>query len=94
MTGTNCDFFTQNQSRSYLNHLVHALITLTLDTAAWADSRPKCFTLRKLAAGICRMESRAGKDVLEERKTEDLILLVRDAISTGNYRSVITAKHR
>jgi hypothetical protein len=22
MTGTNCDLFTQNQSRSYLNHLV------------------------------------------------------------------------
>ena len=22
MTGTNCDFFTHNQSRSYLNHLV------------------------------------------------------------------------
>ena len=23
MTGTNCDLFTHNQSRSYLNHLVH-----------------------------------------------------------------------
>jgi hypothetical protein len=23
MTGTNCDLFTYNQSRSYLNHLVH-----------------------------------------------------------------------
>ena len=22
MTGTNCDYFTHNQSRSYLNHLV------------------------------------------------------------------------
>ena len=60
---------------------IHALITITLDTAAWADSRP-----RKLAAGIFRTESRAGKDVVEERKTEDLIFLVRDAISTGNYR--------
>jgi hypothetical protein len=25
MTGTNCDLFTHNQSRSYLNHLVHPL---------------------------------------------------------------------
>jgi hypothetical protein len=25
MTGTNCDLFTHNQSRSYLNHLVCAL---------------------------------------------------------------------
>ena len=25
MTGTNCDLFTNNQSRSYLNHLVHIL---------------------------------------------------------------------
>ena len=25
MTGTNCDLFTHNQSRSYLNHLVHTL---------------------------------------------------------------------
>ena len=25
MTGTNCDLFTHNQSRSYLNHLVHSL---------------------------------------------------------------------
>jgi hypothetical protein len=25
MTGTNCDLFTQNQSRSYLNHLVYSL---------------------------------------------------------------------
>jgi hypothetical protein len=24
MTGTNCDLFKYNQSRSYLNHLVHA----------------------------------------------------------------------
>ena len=24
MTGTNCDLFTHNQSRSYLNHLVHS----------------------------------------------------------------------
>jgi hypothetical protein len=23
MTGTNCDFFTHNQSQSYLNHLVY-----------------------------------------------------------------------
>jgi hypothetical protein len=23
MTGTNCDLFTHNQSRSYLNHIVH-----------------------------------------------------------------------
>ena len=26
MTGTNCDLFTHNQSRSYLNHLVHGTI--------------------------------------------------------------------
>ena len=25
MTGTNCDLFTHNQSRSYLNHLVYVL---------------------------------------------------------------------
>jgi hypothetical protein len=25
MTGTNCDLFTHNQSRSYLNHLVHRI---------------------------------------------------------------------
>ena len=25
MTGTNCDLFTHNQSRSYLNHLVHPI---------------------------------------------------------------------
>ena len=30
MTGTNCDLFTHNQSRSYLNHLVIALnVTVT-----------------------------------------------------------------
>ena len=27
MTGTNCDFFTHNQSRSYLNHLVPTTLT-------------------------------------------------------------------
>jgi hypothetical protein len=27
MTGTNCDLFTHNQSRSYLNHLVHAVLS-------------------------------------------------------------------
>jgi hypothetical protein len=27
MTGTNCDLFTHNQSRSYLNHLVHMTVT-------------------------------------------------------------------
>jgi hypothetical protein len=26
MTGTNCDLFTNKQSRSYLNHLVHTYI--------------------------------------------------------------------
>jgi hypothetical protein len=26
MTGTNCDLFTHNQSRSYLNHLVHQIL--------------------------------------------------------------------
>jgi hypothetical protein len=26
MTGTNCDLFTHNQSRSYLNHLVYIYI--------------------------------------------------------------------
>jgi hypothetical protein len=30
MTGTNCDLFTHNQSRSYLNHLVLSLTTLVL----------------------------------------------------------------
>jgi hypothetical protein len=25
MTGTNCDLFTHNQSRSYLNHLVYTV---------------------------------------------------------------------
>jgi hypothetical protein len=30
MTGTNCDLFTQNQSRSYLNHLVHRSTSLFL----------------------------------------------------------------
>jgi hypothetical protein len=26
MTGTNCDLFTHNQSRSYLNHLVYGCV--------------------------------------------------------------------
>jgi hypothetical protein len=30
MTGTNCDLFTHNQSRSYLNHLVYIWILLTV----------------------------------------------------------------
>jgi hypothetical protein len=30
MTGTNCDLFTHNQSRSYLNHLVHTCTCKTL----------------------------------------------------------------
>jgi hypothetical protein len=30
MTGTNCDLFTHNQSRSYLNHLVHTLMRPSL----------------------------------------------------------------
>jgi hypothetical protein len=29
MTGTNCDLFTHNQSRSYLNHLVQSYGILT-----------------------------------------------------------------
>jgi hypothetical protein len=29
MTGTNCGLFTHNQSRSYLNHLVHTNYTDT-----------------------------------------------------------------
>jgi hypothetical protein len=28
MTGTNCDLFTHNQSRSYLNHLVYIFLTV------------------------------------------------------------------
>ena len=32
MTGTNCDLFTHNQSRSYLNHLVLYQVTLLSDT--------------------------------------------------------------
>jgi hypothetical protein len=31
MTGTNCDLFTHNQSRSYLNHLVYASTTSCKD---------------------------------------------------------------
>jgi hypothetical protein len=29
MTGTNCDLFTHNQLRSYLNHLVYLILFLT-----------------------------------------------------------------
>jgi hypothetical protein len=32
MTGTNCDLFTHNQSRSYLNHLVKFVCNIILNT--------------------------------------------------------------
>ena len=35
MTGTNCDLFTHNQSRSYLNHLVHRVIPGGIAAEAW-----------------------------------------------------------
>jgi hypothetical protein len=36
MTGTNCDLFTHNQSRSYLNHLV--LVEIMLNTKKVVNS--------------------------------------------------------
>jgi hypothetical protein len=33
MTGTNCDLFTHNQSRSYLNHLVFVSVSVRGGTA-------------------------------------------------------------
>jgi hypothetical protein len=36
MTGTNCDLFTHNQSRSYLNHLVYIHIASLFLCLSWA----------------------------------------------------------
>jgi hypothetical protein len=33
MTGTNCDLFTHNQSRSYLNHLVVVVVVVVVVVA-------------------------------------------------------------
>jgi hypothetical protein len=38
MTGTNCDLFTHNQSRSYLNHLVLKRISAFRSVCCWADT--------------------------------------------------------
>jgi hypothetical protein len=38
MTGTNCDLFTHNQSRSYLNHLVQSLHKL--ENCTFFNKRP------------------------------------------------------
>jgi hypothetical protein len=38
MTGTNCDLFTHKQSRSYLNHLVHADVRTDIRAAVCSST--------------------------------------------------------
>jgi hypothetical protein len=54
MTGTNCDLFTHNQSRSYLNHLVHTQHTLTDENGHVAKKFHKKTTLHLELTNITR----------------------------------------
>jgi hypothetical protein len=49
MTGTNCDLFTHNQSRSYLNHLVFGTIFTEQGNLSGIPST--------LYSGLSRLES-------------------------------------
>jgi hypothetical protein len=41
MTGTNCDLFTHNQSRSYLNHLVKRKVLQIPNNSVFDASSPR-----------------------------------------------------
>jgi hypothetical protein len=47
MTGTNCDVFTRNQSRSYLNHLVFNAFLLLHGKNGYANV-PQCYVMGTL----------------------------------------------
>jgi hypothetical protein len=51
MTGTNCDLFTHNQSRSYLNHLV---ISSGIVSYFSACSEQRCTLMLRTCDAICR----------------------------------------
>jgi hypothetical protein len=52
MTGTNCDLFTHNQSRSYLNHLVYVSINAIILIKPYCYTRKPNRTLSQLAADL------------------------------------------
>jgi hypothetical protein len=68
MTGTNCDWFTHNQSRSYMNHLVtefkcfatvagifdyaYSLMSLVVCSRITTDSCPFNYVVKKIYLNV------------------------------------------
>ena len=53
MTGTNCDLFTHNQSRSYLNHLVYTEVKKRMNAFYATDSQSEfCRKFEKIQSRL------------------------------------------
>jgi hypothetical protein len=69
MTGTNCDLFTHNQSRSYLNHLVHIYVYIYIyiytHTHTVHSSTPSFFKKEKEAIEVSSRQRSILKSVIQ-----------------------------